>query len=293
MKIKIGIVTLLIAGLMALTAGLVSAQEPFTVSGTVKDATTGEDIPGALVQVNGTDSVLEADTDVSGEYSIADVPVGQQSVTASADGYESETIGAEVSETEGAYVNFTLQPLYEGQEEQEGDDGDGKVAGSRKGYVGIFASATGGATGSGTNTGAFVVTTKKGDFEIQIPGEGLESITRRPGRSAGVPEEGDEVAVLVEFVDQGGDGLAQVARQVIVKPAPKKPVVGAVVSITTDEDGVRTLTIMRPNGTTKEVRLGPRGKPPEVGDLVTAFPGPDDGDDPQDGPPIARGLVRA
>ena len=62
----------------------------------------------------------------------------------------------------------------------------------------------------------------------------------------------------------------------------------------TDENGGRTLTIMRPNGTTKEVRLGSKGPPPEVGDLITAFhaPGGDDDED-GDGPPTIGGLVRA
>ena len=293
-KIKIGIITLLIAGLMILTAGLVSAQTPNTVTGTVTDATTGKPIEDASVRVGGSDLLMSADTGESGAYTLEGVPTGENSFIASADGYDSETVGADVSGTEGISVNFTLQPSVKAEAETtelEGDDDGGKVAGDRKGYVGIFTSATGGATGSGI-AGSFVVTTKKGDIEVQIPKEGLEAITKRPGQSPGIPEDGGQVAVLVEFVDQGGDELVQVARQVIVKPAPQRPVVGAVTKITTDENGVRTLTIMRPNGTTKEVRLGSKGKPPEVGDLVTAFQGRGDDDD-DDGPPTIRGLVRA
>ena len=54
------------------------------------------------------------------------------------------------------------------------------------------------------------------------------------------------------------------------------------------------MTIMSPNGTIKEVRLGIKGAPPEVGDLVTAFQGRGgDEEEDGDGPPIIRGLVRA
>ena len=168
---------------------------------------------------------------------------------------------------------------------QEPDPEGGKAAGDRQGYVGAFAS----------NNGAFIVETKRGDIEIQIPDDGLESITRRPGQGAGIPEDGDQVAVLVEFVDQDGE-LVEVARQVIVKPTPQPPIVGAVVSITTDENGVRTLSIMRPDGTMKDVQLGPEGRAPDVGDLVTGFPGrgPNaNGEGDQDRPPVVRGLVRA
>ena len=53
---------------------------------------------------------------------------------------------------------------------------------------------------------------------------------------------------------------------------------------------------MRPDGTTKEVQLGPEGDPPEIGDLVTAFQGRSrsaDGEAGEHGPPVVRGLVRA
>ncbi|MCH8989696.1 MAG: carboxypeptidase regulatory-like domain-containing protein [Chloroflexi bacterium] len=289
MRKTMGIIILAIAVLMMLSVGLISAQEANTVSGIVTDA-TGDPIEGAVVQVDGIDPVFSTDT---GEYSIDGVPAGEHGVTASADGYESETVDAEVSDTEGAFVNFALQPLDDEQDvgglvvdlNGEEDDG-GKVAGDRQGYVGTFTSVS----------GAFTVKTKRGEMiEIQIPDDGLAPITRRPGQDAGSPEDGDQVAVLVEFVDEGGE-LVKVARQVIVKPTPQPPIQGAVVSITTDENGIRTLSIMRSDGTTKEVQLGPEGRAPDVGDLVTAFQGRGrnaDGAEDQDRPPIVIGLVRA
>ena len=279
MKKTMGIIILAIAGLMMLSAGLVSADEHQAVSGTVTDAETEEIIEGATVQVDGIDPVL---TDSLGEYNISGVPAGEQNITASADGYESKTVEAEVSESGEGSASFALKPL---EDELEGDDEDGKVAGDRQGYVGIFASSN----------GAFIVETKRGDIEIQIPNDGLEPITRRPGKDAGSPEDGDQVAVLVEFVDQDGE-LVKVARQVIVKPTPQPPIQGAVVSIATDENGIRTLTIMRPDGTIKEVQLGAGGKPIDLGDLVTGFPGRGrnaDGAGSDDRPPFVTGLVRA
>ena len=76
-----GIIILAIAGLMILSVGLVSAQEANTISGTVTDATTGDPIEGAVVQVDGIDPVFSTDT---GEYSIDGVLAGEPGVTASA-----------------------------------------------------------------------------------------------------------------------------------------------------------------------------------------------------------------
>jgi len=293
MRKIIGIIMLAIAGLMMLNFGPISAQEANTISGTVTDATTGDPIEDAVVQVDGTDPVLSTTTDDFGEYAIGGVPAGEQSITASADGYENETVGAEVSETDGASVSFTLQPLDEEQEVEglvvvvEGV----RMAGTRRGYVGIVATAP--VTGAET----FTVTTKQGPIEIQIPGGGLVPITKTPGRPGRLLTDGDRVAVLVEFENQGDPPeLVEVAVQVIIKPTPQAPRFGAVVGITTDEDGIRTLSIMRPNGTTKVVQLGPEGKLVVVGDVVTVFPGrgPNaDGADAQDRPPFVRGLVRA
>jgi len=291
MKKSMGIIILAIAGLMMLNVGLISAQDHDTISGRVTDAATGEPIKVAVVQVDGVDPVLSAKTDDLGAYAIDGVPAGEHSVTASAVGYESETVDAEVSDIEGASVNFALQPLDEEQEvEEQVVVVEGvRVAGTRRGYVGIVATAP--VTGAGT----FTVATKQGDIEIQIPGGGLEPITKTPGRPGRILTDDDRVAVLVEFVDQAGE-LVKVAQQVIVKPTPQPPIQGAVVSITTDGNGIRTLTIMRPDGTTKEVQLGAGGKPIDLGDLVTGFPGRGrnaDGAGSDDRPPFVTGFVRA
>jgi hypothetical protein len=57
-----------------------------SISGTVTDAESGDAIEDASVSVDGAD--LSAVTDVDGSYTISDVPTGEQTVTASAEGYE-------------------------------------------------------------------------------------------------------------------------------------------------------------------------------------------------------------
>ena len=267
-----------------------SVQEFTTISGTVTDAIAGEPIEGVVVQVDGTEPVLSASTDASGAYTIADVPVGDQTFTASVDGYDSETVGKELVADVDATVDFSLQPSAdedEDEQEREAEEKEGRVAGSRKGYVGTYA--------AGNDTESFIVTTKKGEVTILIPSGGLDSITKFPGQASESLEDGTNVAVLVEFLDQGGSELVQEARQIIVKPTPKAPVVGAVVKVTTNDNGVRILSIMRPNGQTKQIRLGSGGNLPEVGEVVTAFEGrgrDTDGADKNE-PATAKGLVRA
>ena len=311
MRVFRWIIPTLVAALVLSTAGLVSAQAAGTISGIVTDAQSGDPIQGALVEVEGTDILLSEVTGVDGTYQIPDVPPGQYNVTASAADHEGETeAGVDVSDNEGAVVDFAL-----GRESSEVDTqgGDvvlrpinpgggpeaGKGAGGRKGYVGTFT----------LGDGDFTVTTKKEEVIIRIPVGGLEPITRIPGLAAATVEaegstsdllvNGARVAVLVEFLmEDGGTDLVLEARQIMVKPNLQLPVVGAVVSVDINEDGVRTLTIMRPDGTTKEVLLGAEVDAPGIGQVVTAFPGRgsrgrgqgegDDGD-----PPTATGLVLA
>ena len=299
------IIAPLVAALLLSTAGLVSAQEAGAISGTVTDAQTGDPIQGALVEVEGAEPPLSAETGGDGTYQISNVPAGQYSVTASAAAYEAETeTGAEVSGDESATVDLALGPLNSEEDAEvapaeaaEEDAEEGKQPGDRKGYVGTFS----------LGEGFFTVTTKKEEVIIRIPDGGLEPITRIPGQAGATVEaggstvglvDGAQVAVLVEFLSgDGGTDLVLEARQIMVKPNPQPPVAGAVVSVDTDQEGVRTITIMRPNGTTKEMRLGAGVESPGIGEIVTAFPGRgrgrgrgegDDGD-----PPTATGLVPA
>ena len=65
------------------------APAPATLHGKVTDATTSSPIAGAQVCINGTN--LCTATDANGDYTISDAPVGDQTITATADGYISVT----------------------------------------------------------------------------------------------------------------------------------------------------------------------------------------------------------
>lgn len=78
-----------------------------TISGRVTDD-SGNPIADAEVIVEGT--TLSATTDENGDYTIADVPVGTHTVTASADGYEpASQDDIEVNEDETSTVDFALE----------------------------------------------------------------------------------------------------------------------------------------------------------------------------------------
>ncbi|MEC7849011.1 MAG: TonB-dependent receptor [Candidatus Neomarinimicrobiota bacterium] len=81
------------------TLPLMLWAQSITVTGTVKDAGTGEVLAGANVVVEGTS--MGAATDASGSFTINNVPTGSK-VTASMIGYGSQTLSA------GANLNFSL-----------------------------------------------------------------------------------------------------------------------------------------------------------------------------------------
>ncbi len=87
---------------------LIEHGEPVgTIAGTVTDSETEDQIEGATVEVEGTS--LSATTDGNGEYEIDDVPVGTYTVTASAEGYDSDSQeNVEVSAGDTSTVNFAL-----------------------------------------------------------------------------------------------------------------------------------------------------------------------------------------
>lgn len=155
--------------------------------------------------------------------------------------------------------------------QEESDSGD------HRGIVGEVVVDNLDAEGMGT----VVVQTAEGE-EITIT-VGASSEVKTPGTPAvtdvaGSLGMGAQVAVLI---DGGGNAI-----QVLVKPqrptAP--PETGAVVGI---QDGI--LTIMRPDGSTKEVRIPEGAGAPDTGEIVTTFASETD----DVGPATATGLVRA
>ncbi len=169
-----------------------------------------------------------------------------------------------------------------------------KKAGTRKGYVGTYFQVE--------NPDFFSVSTRQGIVMIQKPtGGDLEPITKLPGGPwAGELVNDARVAVLVDFVSDGGDGVVREARKIVLKPTPAKPVNGAVESVDTNDEGVSTVTIVSADGTTEEVELDPEAGVPEVGEVVVGFRGRGhgararrSGEVDDDGHPRVRGLVRA
>lgn len=84
------------------------------IAGSVRDATTGAGIAGASVTVG--DTGQQATTDSSGNYRIADVPVGSHSVTAGKSDYTPQTMSVSVSQGSTATADFVLtKRLQQGQ----------------------------------------------------------------------------------------------------------------------------------------------------------------------------------
>ena len=106
---------------------------------------------------------------------------------------------------------------------------------------------------------------------------------------AGTLTEGAKVAVLAHQVEGEDQWIAE---SLVVKPVKPTapPVVGAVVSKTTDDDGNTVLTITKRDGTTKEILLPAGADAPAEGELVAAFARSDDKENSR---PVLTGLVKA
>ena len=77
-----------------------------TLSGTVTDAATAEPIAGAAVGIDGT--TLATTTDSTGGYTLAGVPAGDHSLTASAEGFDPLTKEVTVVQDQATEVDFAL-----------------------------------------------------------------------------------------------------------------------------------------------------------------------------------------
>jgi len=88
---------------------LVWSQVTATVSGTVKDAQTGNALPGANVLLVGTG--LGASTDLEGHYSIANVPPGSYTLRVSYVGYNNEHVKVNVIGSSRVVEDLKLTPV--------------------------------------------------------------------------------------------------------------------------------------------------------------------------------------
>ena len=94
--------------MLALLAPLAaSAQGTGTLAGQVLEADSITAVIGANVRVSGT--TLGAATDIDGKYRIIGVPVGSYTVTASYQGYQSQSIqGVEINTGSTRQLDFTF-----------------------------------------------------------------------------------------------------------------------------------------------------------------------------------------
>ena len=93
-----------------------------SIAGAVTDVDTQSPIAGATVAANGKEAITASD----GTYTLDEVPVGDVEVTASAEGYESQTESVNVLEGETATIDFALA-AEEPDDPDDPDDPDGDV----------------------------------------------------------------------------------------------------------------------------------------------------------------------
>ncbi len=132
------------------------------ISGLVTDSVTSFPIAGAGIS---TDTGESATSDSAGNYTISSVPTGSRTVTASANGYDSQQQQTTVTEGNTSIVNFALIPSTSG--------GSGTIKGT--------VTNTGGSRLGGilvqTNTGQSVLTNKSGKYTIQGVPAGNVTVT--------------------------------------------------------------------------------------------------------------------
>ncbi len=150
-------------GLVDAAAAVAAVTPPATgsIAGTVTNATDSTAISGATVSV---DTGQSATTANDGTYTITDVPVGDRTVTASADGFDSASPTVTVSENATATADFALSPTPVGS-----------IAGTVTNAD--DATAISGATVLVEDTGQSATTDANGDYTISDVPTGDHTVT--------------------------------------------------------------------------------------------------------------------
>jgi hypothetical protein len=87
---------------------------PGSIGGTVSQVTGGAAIAGATVAVNACQAQFSSLTDAAGSYFLGGLPAGTYSVTASASGFQSSTLGTLVSSGVTSDLDFFLEATSSG-----------------------------------------------------------------------------------------------------------------------------------------------------------------------------------
>ena len=145
---------------------LCSAPPPLpttgSIAGIVTDFDTGLPIQSASVS---TDTGQSASTDIDGNYTLANVPTGDRTVTVSASGYDSDSQPVAVSDGSTSARNFALTPAVTG-------GGTGTLKGTVMSASGKLSGVTVQVLG-----GPSATTNKGGKYSIQNVAEGLQTVT--------------------------------------------------------------------------------------------------------------------
>lgn len=106
-------------------SGTVYAESPAAIK---TSSLKAEPLAGARVEISGLS--LSAATDTQGRYTIDNVPTGDQTITASASGYQSSSAAVNILESETTTQDFTLYPATSGNTYYVSPSGNNSNAGT-------------------------------------------------------------------------------------------------------------------------------------------------------------------
>ncbi len=221
-------------------AAVSDPSEPATgnIEGTVKDHDSDTAIEGATVAVEGTD--LSATTDANGYYLLENVPTGEQNVTASADGYYSETATVTVVEDATVLQDFALETIPTYKVSGKVTDGSGNaLEGAVVVIEGTELSATTESEGGYSISGV-----EEGTYNITADKEGYTSQTKSVEVKTNVTvdfllDEITEALISVkvdEWWTQGGRFNDRQLRVRLLALADETPVFGVTIHATLEHD---------------------------------------------------------
>src|SRR5262249_35833914 len=137
-----------------------SSSSPGTISGRVSDSSTGAALAGATVSYSGGSTT----TDSSGNYTLSNVAAGTVSVTASINGFTSQTGSVTVSSGAPSTLNFSLTPAA-------------STPGSISGNVTNIATARAVSGATVSFSGGSTTTDSSGNYSFSNVGAGTYNIT--------------------------------------------------------------------------------------------------------------------
>jgi hypothetical protein len=181
------------------TQNFVLGRDQGTITGTVTDAVTGQPVAGAAVSyTNGS-----ARTDAGGQYTLAQVPAGQLTLSTSATGYDSQSQTVTVTPDSSTTQDFALSPQPGSINGKVTDSSSGQpIVGASVSYSGgtAITDASGSFGLSGVSEGSYTVTAaangyaSQGQTVVVGPGAAVNqnlALAPLPGTFTGTVKNGD------------------------------------------------------------------------------------------------------